>query len=61
MGEREVSSLYDEMQKHGFKKGLIISASGASPTGLKFALDKPIDFAGKNMVMRLLKRYEHRI
>ena len=61
VGEREVSSLYDEMQKHGFKKGLIISASGASPTGLKFALDKPIDFAGKNMVMRLLKRYEHRI
>ena len=61
VGERDISKFYEKMQKQGFKKGLVISAAGASPTGLKFALGKPIDFVGKNQVMRLLKRYEHRV
>ncbi len=61
VGERDVSSFYERMQKLRIKKGLVISATGSSPNALKFALGKPIDFAGKNQVMRLLKRYEHRV
>ena len=61
VGEREISKFYEDMQQRRIKRGLVISANGIAPTGMKFALGKSIDFVGKNQVMRLLKRYEHRM
>ncbi|MBU1078373.1 MAG: tetratricopeptide repeat protein, partial [Spirochaetes bacterium] len=61
VGERDVAVLLDSMNKKEIKKGLMISAKGFAPTAIRFGLDKPIDFVGKHQVMRLLKKYEHRI
>lgn len=61
IGEREISVFFESMQKKGIKNGLVISAAGVAPTGLRFALGKPIDFIGKSQVMRLLKKFEHRL
>ncbi|MDD5067427.1 MAG: restriction endonuclease, partial [bacterium] len=61
MGEREISEFYNEMLKNKIKRGLVVSATGISPTGIKFSLDKSIDLIGTIQVMRLLKKFEHRI
>ncbi|MBN1897886.1 MAG: tetratricopeptide repeat protein [Spirochaetes bacterium] len=61
VGEREVERFFQIMKKRNIERGIIISAKGISPNAIRFALDKPVEFVGKNQVMRLLKKYEYRI
>lgn len=61
VGERDVDAFYKEMQKRGIEHGIIVSAMGISPNAIRYALNRPIEFIGKNQVMRLLKKYEHRV
>lgn len=61
VGERDVDSFYKEMVKRKIEKGLVISPMGITSNAIRFALDKPIEFIGKNQVMHLLKKYERRI
>lgn len=61
VGERDITGFYQKMEDNEINRGIVISAHGFSPTAIRFGLNKPIDFVGKNQVMRLLKRYEYRL
>ncbi len=61
VGERDVDFFYKNMTDKKIKNGIVISPMGISPNAIKYALNKPIEFVGKNQVMHLLKKYENRV
>ena len=60
-GEKIVRNFYKTMDEHKVKKGIILSANGFSPNGIRASLGKPIKLFGKGPMLKILKAYENRI
>ncbi len=58
IGERQVIDAERIMQRYSAQEMILISPIGIAPTAMRYALKKPIQFVGKNQVMRYIKHYE---
>jgi len=59
-GEKIVRNFYKVMTEHKVKQGIILSANGFSPNGIRASLGKPIKLFGKGPMLKILKAYENR-
>jgi len=59
-GEKIVRNFYQVMTEHKIKQGIILSANGFSPNGIRASLGKPIKLLGKGPMLKILKAYENR-